>query len=530
MPTKTALVVGIDEYGGPPNDLSCAVKDADAFARALQTTYGFDEVHSLRNNDATVERTDAELRWLFGGRTGNDRVVFYFSGHGFTRIRDGAIEECLVLRNGLFDSERFLKSASDLPAGICTAILDTSFTGVLELYAADASKGTPEVETIQPKVWRPGADEAARTGVAESDHKVTEFRRFACRPISSAFGIATALAARSQAISGAHSGAWPSGRLPLGIAPAAYPFADEGQLGLGGLLVCATLDNESAAANASRTEGHSAFTHALLAALRQLGSQASTAEIVAATHARLNALGIRQSPRLMEQPAPGDLRLRRFLTLEPISAAETLRVLAEPRYWEGVLTAASPQGSSAWAVSQEVNQMTMQQPLAGAYQPALGGYPQPLGATQYATDELSRTVSAIGPALATAIPAIVPQIVNSVLAQQRFLPAGGYVPGLTTPAFASPTPFGYGGGIPFGVHPHPLATADDVQRILPVLTPILSSVIPAVVPQIVNNILAQQRAMSVPWANPYAVLDAWQSVAPTGFQTTPAFQAPFGRM
>jgi hypothetical protein len=199
--------------------------------------------------------------------------------------------------------------------------------------------------------------------------------------------------------------------------------------------------------------------------------------------------------------------------------------MSEPRYWEGVLTAAAPSLNPAWAVSQEINQMTMQQPLTGAFQPAIGAYQQPFATGQFGTEDVSRTVAALGPALAAVIPAIVPQIVNNVLAQQRFLPTAGYAPSLTPP-FASPTPYAYSGLTPFGSQPHPFASADDVQR---TLTPILSAVIPAIVPQIVNSILAQQRTMSNPWANPYGALDPWQSGA-IGFQN-PAhgFTSPFGR-
>ncbi len=521
MATKTALVIGIDDYGGPPNSLSCCLKDADDLARVLQHTYGFDEVSSLRDNDVTVDRVDAELRRLFKGRKGDDRVVFYFSGHGFTRAKNGVVEDCLVLRDGLFDSERFLATAAELPPAICTVVLDASFTGPLEQFVADGSRGIPEVEIARAKVWHPTSEHATRFGISEGHQKVSEFRRFACRSISSPNAIAGAFAARAQsyvALGAGRSGAWSRGAA-LGASE-----ENEGQLALSAVLLCAGLETESAAASTSRTEGHSAFTYALIGAMRQLGPQASTAEIAAATQARLRALGFRQTPRIMEQTAMGDLKLRRFLTLEPITAAETLRIMSEPRYWESVLAAATPPLSSAWAASQETNQMTMQQPLTGAYQPTIGAYPQPFASAQFGTD-----VSALGPALATVIPALVPQIVNSVLAQQRFLPTAGYAPGLT-PSFVPPTPLGYSGLTPFGSQPHQFASVDDVQRILPSLTPILSAVIPAIVPQIVNNILSQQRMMSNPWTAPYGSLESWQP-GPIGFQNAPhAFASPFGRI
>src|SRR5215813_2756908 len=49
MATRKALVVGINDYGGPPNDLPSCVNDANAITQLLQSKHGFKEVHTVRD-------------------------------------------------------------------------------------------------------------------------------------------------------------------------------------------------------------------------------------------------------------------------------------------------------------------------------------------------------------------------------------------------------------------------------------------------------------------------------------------------
>ena len=39
MPNKKALVVAIDDYGGPPNNLPSCIADGNAISRLLQSSY-----------------------------------------------------------------------------------------------------------------------------------------------------------------------------------------------------------------------------------------------------------------------------------------------------------------------------------------------------------------------------------------------------------------------------------------------------------------------------------------------------------
>ena len=102
--TKRALVVGVSSYGFP-NDLPSGARDAEAFGSTLETIYRFDDVRVLKDGEATRDGVERGLEWLVGDATQNDRLVFYFSGHGCRFEKGGALEEALVLQDGRRTSE-----------------------------------------------------------------------------------------------------------------------------------------------------------------------------------------------------------------------------------------------------------------------------------------------------------------------------------------------------------------------------------------------------------------------------------------
>ncbi len=78
---KVALLIGVSEYGPELNPLPGAVKDVEAVKQVLQPLEmgGFDEVKLLLNPNPPVMREAIET--LFSGRTKNDLVLLFFSGH-----------------------------------------------------------------------------------------------------------------------------------------------------------------------------------------------------------------------------------------------------------------------------------------------------------------------------------------------------------------------------------------------------------------------------------------------------------------
>ena len=78
---KVALLIGVGEYGSGLHPLPNAVKDVEAVQQVLQplTMGGFDEVKHLSNPNPPVMREALET--LFSGRTQDDVVLLFFSGH-----------------------------------------------------------------------------------------------------------------------------------------------------------------------------------------------------------------------------------------------------------------------------------------------------------------------------------------------------------------------------------------------------------------------------------------------------------------
>ncbi len=80
-----ALIVGINDYEHVPG-LNYAVEDALAIKNMLINVYGFPRINVrvLTNSEATQSNIKRELSALVKSAGSNDRVVFYFAGHGET--------------------------------------------------------------------------------------------------------------------------------------------------------------------------------------------------------------------------------------------------------------------------------------------------------------------------------------------------------------------------------------------------------------------------------------------------------------
>jgi len=79
---KVALLIGVSEYEPGLNNLPAAVKDIAAMQRVLQDPEmgGFDQVKLLANPDP--QAMQYEIETLFSGRSKDDLVLLFFSGHG----------------------------------------------------------------------------------------------------------------------------------------------------------------------------------------------------------------------------------------------------------------------------------------------------------------------------------------------------------------------------------------------------------------------------------------------------------------
>jgi uncharacterized caspase-like protein len=79
---KVALLIGVSKYEPGLTPLPAAVKDTETLQRVLRDPQmgGFDEVKALANPDR--QTMESEIETLFSGRTKDDLVLLFFSGHG----------------------------------------------------------------------------------------------------------------------------------------------------------------------------------------------------------------------------------------------------------------------------------------------------------------------------------------------------------------------------------------------------------------------------------------------------------------
>ena len=77
-----ALIIGIDKYKTPWNQLVNAVNDAKAIETTLKAQYKFDAFKTLYNEQANRDAIITELEWLVANAKENDNVFIFYSGHG----------------------------------------------------------------------------------------------------------------------------------------------------------------------------------------------------------------------------------------------------------------------------------------------------------------------------------------------------------------------------------------------------------------------------------------------------------------
>jgi WD40 repeat protein len=77
-----ALIIGIDQYKAPWQKLQNAVNDSKAIEKSIKSSYKFDVLKTLYNEQASRESIIKELEWLVANVKEKDNVFIYYSGHG----------------------------------------------------------------------------------------------------------------------------------------------------------------------------------------------------------------------------------------------------------------------------------------------------------------------------------------------------------------------------------------------------------------------------------------------------------------
>jgi len=133
-----AVVIGIDDYEKWPA-LEFAANDAEAIKQKLKGT-GFDEVTTIFDKEASQRRILTELFHELPKKVGrNDRVLFYFAGHGQTEdLPDGGKRgyiipvdaDTLSYASSAISMEQIRSLSSRIPAKHILYVMDSCYSGL----------------------------------------------------------------------------------------------------------------------------------------------------------------------------------------------------------------------------------------------------------------------------------------------------------------------------------------------------------------------------------------------------------------
>jgi hypothetical protein len=284
MASKRALLVGIDLYPDPRNNLNSCVADTQRFRGLLQNYYGFQpqDITLLHNSAATLANVRIQLSQLFAGVSLGDQVVFFESSHGYRYVKGSTFIEVLCLYDQFLEDTELVQLSRQVPPGTFTCVVDACHSAGLEklFFAPDG------LHAARAKVWQP-PPELAAADVAMLT-QATSFKAFARAATSDTGAVA-------KQFSAAAFGA--------GSAPPAK--AGEGEPELNGVLFAACLADQTAAAGSPPTDGLSAFTWALGRELEAGGVTIAANALRDRVVQRLQALNMRQTPAIEAPMAHG---------------------------------------------------------------------------------------------------------------------------------------------------------------------------------------------------------------------------------
>jgi uncharacterized caspase-like protein len=141
-----ALIIGINEYAFAP-PLRYAVSDAKAIADTLKTRFNFadDSIHLLLDEQATRSAIlEKFMNLTSAGTTVNDRVIFFFAGHGHTVPSKRGQVGYLIPQDGKADSlvslirwDELTRNADLIEAKHLFFLMDACYSGLAIMRALD---------------------------------------------------------------------------------------------------------------------------------------------------------------------------------------------------------------------------------------------------------------------------------------------------------------------------------------------------------------------------------------------------------
>jgi hypothetical protein len=170
MGAKKALIVGINKYPDPQNELHGCINDINDVAEYLVKVKQFDmaDVRLLADDRATKAGILERLNWLVSGAKAGDMLFYHYSGHGAqmaTRSKTGEVDGLDEVicpydfdwtdKTALRDKE-YAKIFSAIPTGVQFIWVSDS------CHSADLSRGMAKPGVFKYRTMIPPVDIAWR--------------------------------------------------------------------------------------------------------------------------------------------------------------------------------------------------------------------------------------------------------------------------------------------------------------------------------------------------------------------------------
>jgi len=159
------LLVGINQYPDPSNNLKGCVNDALSMGKLITENFGFNPEHIrlLTDGRATTANIRQRLRWLVDGAGPGSSLLFHYSGHG-SQVRDRNGDEMedhldeIICPYDLdwddpFTDDEFAKVIEGIPEGVnFTLILDCchSGSGTRQYFKEPTARGRAQSRFLVP--------------------------------------------------------------------------------------------------------------------------------------------------------------------------------------------------------------------------------------------------------------------------------------------------------------------------------------------------------------------------------------------
>jgi len=296
---KRALLVGLNTYPDPRNNLNSCVADTLEFKKLLQNSYGFDPgaIQLLHNQDATLDNVLRGLDTLFAGAQAGDNLVFFQSSHGYRYVEGDTMVEALCLYDKFLNDTELSQRTQALPPDVLTVVLDSCHSGGMNKLFFPPG----DVQVARAKVWQPSPEQAERD--AQLYAQVTRFKFFGRTVTGDTGAVAKNLIFD-----------------PVGVpAPKAL---DESAVDLNGALFAACLADQTAAAGSPPTNGLSAFTYGITQEADPSLSLSALSQRVAT---RLTQLNMAQTPIAIAPPLYPQLLTETFISLRAAGSGGATR-------------------------------------------------------------------------------------------------------------------------------------------------------------------------------------------------------------